>query len=462
MLRELQSTLIDIESIFTGNRQSSQELHIRSQNFVGLARRMGYELAELNTELTALRYYRLHLFPHSSIEAEMEAGKLLWQRTQRLKQAHLEGKGALQNSRIASFSNAVVASRASSYLIPWNPQARQVHTTLNGFILWKDWKRTDWNVELLKMYKKNSCVRNCLYYEGLVMRQHLDERREVNNYLLDYHRSLWEINIRLLPFVRLCIDIRFTEKLLRSAPAKLIFRFGLHIRARDSLEHEIVKDILALRKLSTILACLPLNPYLFVARARGYRTKHGSAIVTSLLTTSLMDMLEAQPANIKAVSGSQGLRTYKHDQWKSLTAAGEISAMKQRAPRWETESPYAIAEPFSCGLRLLSVRLSILIRTLRPMRYWWIRGTFSSFRELGDRIQESASHIELLKDDLCALRYYRAYYFPHSVSVSELKLGKALWEEVKTLMREDDRFKVNAPELCLPSDTVRAESHPGF
>jgi hypothetical protein len=80
-LRNLEASLLQVDNFLyakldTLPKSSFNVVHRLLQTAFAAQR----ELYELRTEFTALRYYRLHHFPDSFSEAEVELGKRLWQR----------------------------------------------------------------------------------------------------------------------------------------------------------------------------------------------------------------------------------------------------------------------------------------------------------------------------------------------------------------------------------------------
>lgn len=500
LLRSVRETLVKVESSLGDNRRIMPlSLYARLQSCVDRTRNTGYEMSELMTELAALRSYRLHHFPSGSIEAEIEAGKLLWQQTQQhFKAPKIEGNAALKKSQIASFSDKLSPTRASpvkstskrkggepscapsiaerfaseqhyaadnsealvkemapsaseaeklsSYLVPWSPEARKVRTTIHGFIRWTDWNRTDWNVELLRPYKQTSCARHCLHHQSQNLRT-LDERRNTSNYLLHYHQSIWEINKRLLPFVRLVLDINVTDYLLRSAPAQITSRLGPRVGGLRRLAFSTFGDILVLRSLSVALASLPLNPYYFDHCVRQIRVQKNGGVIGD----PPMNDRETQRAKTNIASGLPGLSLVSnHDKIKALTAANQAGeAMKQHADAWKIESPQAVVEPLCKAIHHIATMLIKQTRRIRRMDDAWRSEPYRAIDELCGMIQNCGTDTTLLMTDLCALRYYRAYHFPQSVSTSELERGRALWKEVVTWASEGTEHKL--PESLPPS-----------
>jgi hypothetical protein len=353
------------------------------------------ELHELLDEMVALRYYRLHRFPDVSLGSEVELGRRLWQRL--LPEAPFKSNVPVTNGR--------------------------------GFFSWERWTGNDWNTEELQPYLADNSVRAAAHaqanYDAMKLRVSRTAPREMDVFLMAHYKSQWIANKRMHAFARLQCDLSVLLFLLRTAPPRITQHLTVPITEFGILNYSLNSDLEVLRKLSTIIACLPHNPLLFKSLAKRYEEDRDA----QTLTSSFMLNLKCQRSKFKAASGFKyNLREFEYDQKGLRKEVREIKFLRSVPYSWKYEFPSNVIEPFQHTVNLIAVRQQRLLGHLRGLFRCsdsYTDRTWGHQVQVLNEAEQDVARLMSLGQDLAAIRYYKIHRFPNSFSETILALDRA-------------------------------------
>jgi hypothetical protein len=433
-----------------------------------------WELSELREEIAALRYYRLHHFPDSTLPGEIEVGRRVWSlsKTGTNPSSEASQDTASDGTGTGDFIEAIWSPPVSTTraqpeeLDITSPHLHndlaETHTSIRrtmstnktssgtnqaGLFSWSQWNGADWNLDSFKPYKIHNAVVYAIEaqanYEAVRQRLSSNSSSHLDAYLMAHYGAQRNANQLMHPFLRFSMNIRVINYLLRTSPFRVVRHLSGHVMAMDSLDFELGNEIETLRRLRTALACLPHNSLYFRSQAMGLRAGRERFEVANSIK---MDVKYHRAAR-KAATGFQGLpRTYRQEEKEARALAKKMASITQiDAISWHLQHPFCIAEPFQAAVTLKQTRLLRVRRYLRQFKTFFIEVVSSrvwwEIEKALARASQYGQQIAALTSDLTAIRYYRAQHFPDSVSQEELRLGLTLRAQFDRTLKPGIRWE---------------------
>lgn len=420
-----------------------------------------WELIELRDELTALRYHRLKLFPGSFTSGEVELGTALWNHTQWRQSRKL---GAARSKSSAFFpapaSLIVSTTTTEEFVVGRSPDsqteddgARFANLSANtdneipeneavspvvlansyGLVNWDRWKGQDWKVEELNIFRDIKSVRDAAdaYHRYQTFRARIPQTPPlmVETFLKRHHLADYMAIERLNKFALMQANMQVIIFLLRTAPSHVGSRLMESVEKANSLLWELNDAVEVLRPLQVILAHSPHNPLLFKSGVEHFKADQESATLRDQLRHELMLRRQQHKAEVRRKGF--GVRQYEHkanDTVENLFAG--IAMSRSRSMTWWFQHPFIVAEPFSASVSMVVKRIRGVLKFIKDMKNAIIAvlsaAAWHAQQQTIDSTYANGLQILSLTHDLTALRYYRIYHFPDSLSQEEQIRNKAL------------------------------------
>jgi hypothetical protein len=485
---KLNSCLKSIEDFLNANRQTLS-MSVSNQDRI-LLRTMSvcsWDLSLLAQEFVALRYYRLHHFPSSFQNKEIQIWKQFWLRTFALADVEAtEGKDYKAQSPVVKIGKThrtwlpetykARLIREESRAIPSkgiedktmlrhkedgldkdsslrtleiSRPARQL-TNSQGQISWIRWDRQELYIGSTIAYKESLIVLGANHARAKMkaIQRHAPEHMpyDIDTVRISHHRSLWHVNLRLRPFLELVVSLSAITFLVRTAPAGIRDRLVRHVQVIELLNYDVGLDLEVLRKLQFMLALRPQSPLLFLDYVKTFKTTSASRLLLGQWLTGA----KSHRLNAKVVSGpamvlkSKYLRSKKEDHTRRAQLL--LKSRSVESWTWRSERPFAIVAPFRGTVtRMMGGILSTLRQCHRHMKEPYIRNSRWARPLMTIRRAFACTRqISFLIDDLAVLRYYRMQHYPESVSETALRLDQA-FADAKATDEPSSTLKVPKP-----------------
>jgi hypothetical protein len=411
------------------------------------------ELRELLQEMAALRYYRLHRFPVSSLKKEIKLGQCLWlqlrlealyQRGETIANLpRLHGEASVLGTKQFQVWRNIRTKTQPKLLMPtanttgpasYNKEETQFRTNLRGLFAWKDWTGEDWYIQKHQLYLRSTPVRAGANaeenYNAIKQRVSHTMPRELDTFLMAHYKSEWMVNQSIHAFVRVRVNINVLEYLLRTAPPKISQRLATHITQLNMNSFEFASETERLRRIRAIAASLPHNPLFFKSLVKQYEANHEG----DMLAISLQANMKAARSRFKAANGFNfDSRKFDHIMVVDFEEMQELARLRANSRAWQVEFPFNFVQPFASTVSLMVARQMRLFQAFRRFRVMFVeKGAWAFLVQGLYRAEWSASQMTFLNRDLAAIRYYRIQRFPDSTSEKVLELDQAIHDRVQS------------------------------
>ena len=440
-----------------------------------------FHLNWLCDDYVALCYYRLHRFPGSPTQGEIELGKALWSYLRATMRSNgAEGDGAIAPTetslttwvphiyratnangvsspavhrtalaKIVQSANVQTSNAQLSSALPDIGESRHHRVPITtrrvvnrrGLFNWDRWDGLLWPIDSLQNYKEHSYVQ--LMSDAKAELQALERRlsstmpRAVDRFLMAHYQSEWTLYKRLTPFVRLLCDTIVVAFLLRTSPAGNACHFEVHLAAFDTFTIALAHELESLRIIQSALAHLPHNPLLFEFRARAISEQ---ANARSLKSALLVEEKRCR-TQFKLARGSDYTRRSPklNDEQQIKLGKMKMDVTRAKLAVWNVQYPLTVGAHL---FRSFHEVLGPLRQTCRQIEN--LKGIFMDLLSTKgwnrpQLVLIQSRHVLrqtlALVFDLMALRYFRAHRYPESVSEKEVEMDAAFLKRMTSSVR---------------------------
>jgi hypothetical protein len=428
-------------------------------------------LRELLEQMAALRYYRLHQLPQSSLEKEIELGRRLWQQLREdvsyettfslLKQMSKIKADCMTTTLHVKRIRVRENGQGHKHIQPTANIQRTITDTssfrrnTSGFMSWRNWDGRDWNVQEFLPYLDSPSVREAAAaqeeYTALKLRLSGTTPRDFDSFLMAHYKYQWMANQSIHAFIRIQVSISVMEYILRTAPPRISQALAAPITQMNIHSYELAHELETLRKIRTSLACLPENPFFFRSSVKDYKANQEAG----LLSMSMRLDMKADRLRYKADHGFKwNSREYNLNREGFIDEMQQVASLRANSRAWQEEHPFNVVLPFRNVVNFTAVRHIRVVNAVRRIAGIFLFLFPSSRPEwtkiVGgiNRTVQSATQVIRLNRDLTAIRYYRMHHFPNSTSERILEIDQAGHQrlmqdrEVRELVQRKRKLKI--------------------